>query len=189
MPLLERGKREVVDGDHAGRIEAQHGFVLGDQTFAGHVDRDLERSRCRAFPVTGLQHVEMAVLDGELEILKVLWDLGEASVRQVHEQLGSDRGIVQSTVQAFLRTMETKGLVDHRAEGRTFLYRATRAREDAERGLVGGLLDRAFDGAIDQLVARAFDIKQPPKAALQQLRELLDQAEAREGDADREEQR
>jgi len=128
-----------------------------------------------------MSDAQKAPTDGELEILKVLWDLGEASVRQVHEQLGSDRGIVQSTVQAFLRTMETKGLVDHRAEGRTFLYRATRDREDTERGLVGGLLDRAFDGAIDQLVARAFDIKQPPKEALQQLRELLDQAESREG--------
>lgn len=134
-----------------------------------------------------MSDAQKAPTDGELEILKVLWDLGEGSVRQVHEQLGSDRGIVQSTVQAFLRTMEAKGLVDHRAEGRTFLYRATRAREDTERGLVGGLLDRAFDGAIDQLVARAFDVKQPPKKALQQLRELLDQAESREDNPQSEE--
>jgi len=47
---------------------------------------------------------------------------------------------------------------------------------------VGGLLDRAFDGAIDQLVARAFDIKPPPAAALRQLRQLLDEAERREQD-------
>lgn len=121
-----------------------------------------------------------APTERELEILKVLWDLEEGSVRQVHEQLGPGLGIVQSTVQAFLRTMETKGLVVHRAEGRTFLYRAVRGREETERGLVGGLLDRAFDGALDQLVARALDVRQPPKQALQQLRALLDEAEARE---------
>tara|TARA_R110002096_G_scaffold139452_3_gene293805 strand:- start:3765 stop:4208 length:444 start_codon:yes stop_codon:yes gene_type:complete len=123
---------------------------------------------------------QKAPTDGELEILKVLWDLGEGSVRQVHAELGADRGIVQSTVQAFLRTMEAKGLVDHRTVGRSFLYRAVRGREETERGLVGGLLDRAFDGAIDQLVARAFDVQQPPAAALRQLRQLLDHAEARE---------
>jgi len=121
-----------------------------------------------------------APTERELEILKVLWDLGEGSVRRVHEHLGPELGIVQSTVQAFLRTMESKGLVTHRAEGRTFLYRAVRGREETERGLVGGLLDRAFDGALDQLVARALDVHKPQKEALQQLRQLLDEAEARE---------
>ena len=50
----------------------------------------------------------------ELEILKVLWDRREASVREVFEAMSPDAGIVQNTVQAFLRTMEDKGLVRHR---------------------------------------------------------------------------
>jgi predicted transcriptional regulator len=121
-----------------------------------------------------------APTERELEILKVLWELGEGSVRQVHERLAPDRGIVQSTVQAFLRTMEAKGLVSHRVDGRSFLYRASQDRTETERGLVGGLLDRAFDGAIDQLVARALDVRQPPARALQELRRLLDRAERKE---------
>jgi len=58
----------------------------------------------------------------ELQILQVLWDRGEATVRQVHESL-RDLGIVQNTVQAFLRTMTEKGLTAFRRQDRTFIYR------------------------------------------------------------------
>ena len=54
----------------------------------------------------------------ELDILKVLWDRGEATVREVYEELRPRLPIAQNTVQAFLRTMEEKGLVRHRLEGR-----------------------------------------------------------------------
>jgi len=71
----------------------------------------------------------------ELAILKVLWDHGDRSVREVYEILREDLPIVQNTVQAFLRTMEEKGLVQHRVEGRTFIYSAV-PRRDAIPGLV-----------------------------------------------------
>ena len=65
----------------------------------------------------------------ELEILKVLWDRGETTVRDVYEELRQRLPIVQNTVQAFLRTMEDKGLVTHRLEGRTFIYQPTYPRQ------------------------------------------------------------
>ena len=63
-----------------------------------------------------------APTERELDILKVLWDRGEATVREVYEELSQNLPIVQNTVQAFLRTMEEKGQVRHRVEGRTFIY-------------------------------------------------------------------
>jgi len=57
----------------------------------------------------------------ELEILKILWERGRASVREVYEEMRRSAPIVQNTVQAFLRTMEDKGLVRHEVEGRTFV--------------------------------------------------------------------
>src|SRR5437763_5697733 len=66
----------------------------------------------------------------ELQILEVLWDRGEASVREVHEELSKALPIVQNTVQAFLRTMEEKGLVRHRLQGRTFIYQPVPRREE-----------------------------------------------------------
>jgi BlaI family transcriptional regulator, penicillinase repressor len=114
----------------------------------------------------------------ELAILKVLWDRGEASVREVHESLREEIPIVQNTVQAFLRTMEAKGLVAHRTEGRTFVYRPTRAKEQTSRRLLSGLLERVYDGAIDQLVESALSLRAPTPEELAKLRALVDRADA-----------
>jgi predicted transcriptional regulator len=109
----------------------------------------------------------------ELEILKVLWERGEASVREVYESMSRTAPIVQNTVQAFLRTMEEKGLVRHRTEGRTFVYRPVPARDETEQRLVSGVLQRVFDGAIDQLVQRALSLRKPTADELAKLEELI----------------
>jgi BlaI family transcriptional regulator, penicillinase repressor len=117
----------------------------------------------------------------ELQILKVLWERGEATVREVYEALPADVPIVQNTVQAFLRLMEEKGLVAHRAEGRTFVYRPTSSGERTKKDLLSGLLSSVFDGALDELVASAIAAKRPSKAELAKLRELLAEAERKRG--------
>ena len=114
----------------------------------------------------------------ELEILKILWDRGQASVREVYEQMSSSAGIVQNTVQAFLRTMEEKGLVRHRVVGRTFIYQPVRRRAETEKRLVSGVLERVFDGAIDQLVQSALSLRRPTAAELEKLEELIRQHKA-----------
>ncbi|MGH7502143.1 MAG: BlaI/MecI/CopY family transcriptional regulator [Longimicrobiales bacterium] len=113
----------------------------------------------------------------ELAILKVLWERDEASVREVHEALRHEIPIVQNTVQAFLRTMESKGLVAHRVEGRTFIYRPGREREQTSRRLLSGILDRVFDGALDQLVESALALRAPTPMELKRLRELVERSE------------
>jgi BlaI family penicillinase repressor len=114
----------------------------------------------------------------ELQILKVLWERGEATVREVYEALRDQVPIVQNTVQAFLRTMEQKGLVRHRSEGRSFVYRPVQERERTSRKLLSGLLDSVFEGSLDQLVAHALAARQPSAEELARLRRLLADAEA-----------
>lgn len=114
----------------------------------------------------------------ELQILEVLWARGEATVREVHEALRDDLPIVQNTVQAFLRIMEQKGLVTHREEGRSFVYRAVLRRDRTGKELLSGLLHGVFDGALDRLVASALAVKRPSADELERLRELLRTAEA-----------
>jgi len=116
--------------------------------------------------------------DRELEILRILWRRGEATVREVYEEIRTRTAIVQNTVQAFLRTMEEKGLVDHRVEGRTFVYRPLLRQEQTGRHLVGRLLERLFDGAMDQLVDSLLSFRQPTREELARLEALIASAKS-----------
>jgi len=121
--------------------------------------------------------------DRELAILKVLWKSDEATVRQVYETLREELPIVQNTVQAFLRTMTEKGLVAYRTEGRSFVYHAAVAPEATRESLLERVLQRAYDGALDQLVEGAIGLCRPSRAELDRLRALLDEVEPREGES------
>jgi len=85
----------------------------------------------------------------ELEILKVLWDQGPSSVKLVHRSLAiREPELAYNTVQTMLRLMETKGLVQHEPQGRTFVYTARFSRDDS----AGRFLDRVFDGVASEMV-------------------------------------
>ena len=71
----------------------------------------------------------------ELDVLKVLWELGSGSVRAVHQRLCPSGELAFTTVQTLLRIMEEKGLVEHRTEGRTFVYTPTHSRSTSTPSL------------------------------------------------------
>lgn len=124
--------------------------------------------------------------DRELEILKILWEKGEASVRTVYEEMSKTEAIVQNTVQAFLRIMEEKGLVKHRVKGRSFIYTAKLKRDRANRQLMSRILQRVFDGSIDQLVQSAITAQNPSEEELRQLEVLIRQAKQKKNRGDHE---
>jgi BlaI family penicillinase repressor len=115
----------------------------------------------------------------ELEILKILWQHGEATVREVYEEMRRQVPLAQNTVQSFLRTMEEKGLVRHRVDGRTFLYEPLLVQEEANQRLVSRLLERAFDGAVDQLVQSALALRPATPRELAKLEALIADARRR----------
>lgn len=131
---------------------------------------------------------EQTPTERELDLLKVLWRQGESTVRQVYEAIREEIPIVQNTVQAMLRTMEEKGLVTHRIDGRAFVYRPTYRRERTTRQMVGQLLDTAFDGAIDQLVQSLFSHRRPSTAELDRLQRLIASQQTTESHPDSEDQ-
>jgi predicted transcriptional regulator len=124
----------------------------------------------------------MAPSERELEILKVLWELGEGSVRDVHERLAPEGELHFNTVQTLLRIMEDKGLVAHRAEGRTFVYKPRHSREQVTRRF----LHKVFDGSLDQMVLSLLQVEDTSAAELKELERLIAKArkqkQAREGE-------
>lgn len=115
---------------------------------------------------------DVAPSERELEILKVLWELGAASVREVHERMCPRGELAFNTVQTVLRNMEEKGLVEHRAEGRTFIYAPKYSRER----LASRFLRKVFDGALDQLVLTLLQTQDTSTAELKELQRLIAQA-------------
>jgi BlaI family transcriptional regulator, penicillinase repressor len=115
----------------------------------------------------------------ELEILKILWDTGPASVREVHERMCPDNELAYNTIQTLLRIMDDKGLVAHQLRGRTFVYtpKHTRERETSR------LLEKVFDGALDQFVVSLLKSKNHSANELKQLERII--AEARRKQSER----
>lgn len=123
------------------------------------------------------------VTDRELEILKILWARGSASVREVQEELIKSAGpVAYSTVQTLLNIMEEKkGLVRHQVEGRTFIYSPKKTSERTIRELTRRFVDRVFDGALDRVMVALLDSKTPSVEELGRIRAMLDQAERQMG--------
>jgi BlaI family penicillinase repressor len=119
------------------------------------------------------------VTDRELEILKVLWARGQASVREVQEDLVKSAGpVAYSTVQTLLNIMEEKkGLVRHVVEGRTFIYVPKKPPERTIRELTTRFVDRVFDGALDRVMVALLDSKSPSQAEFDRLRAMIDEAQ------------
>ena len=110
----------------------------------------------------------------ELEILKVLWEHGPSSVRGVHEQLVPSDGedLAYNTVQTLLRIMESKRLVSHHNEGRTFIYTPLFSREES----ASRYLDRVFDGAAAQLMQCLIRAERIPPEELERMQNLIVEA-------------
>lgn len=119
------------------------------------------------------------VTDRELEILKILWAHGKASVREVQEDLNKSAGpVAYSTVQTLLNIMEDKkGLVRHVVEGRTFIYIPKKSSDRTIRKLTKRFVDRVFDGALDRVMVALLDSKSPTPAEFDRLRAMIDEAE------------
>lgn len=118
------------------------------------------------------QAMETTPTEREMEILKVLWEIGEGSVRDVHERLEPYTGLHFNTIQTQLRIMDDKGLVEHRQDGRTFLYRPLCTREQVS----SRFLHKVYGGAVNELVLNMLNSEKLSEAELRELEEMIAQA-------------
>jgi BlaI family transcriptional regulator, penicillinase repressor len=109
----------------------------------------------------------------QLRIMKILWDRGEASVSGVQETLNAQSDFAYTTVATMLRKMEERGLVKHRIEGRTFIYRAAIAEEAVARGMADDLVERLFEGSLSDMVAHLLTSREISREELTRLERLI----------------
>jgi len=120
--------------------------------------------------------------DAELAILRVLWERGPSTVRQVHDVLSANREFAYTTTLKLLQLMTEKGVAMREEDGRVHLYRAAVAQEETQRHLIRDLVDRAFGGSPSQLVMQALAAKPASAEELREIRRLLKEHEEKTRD-------
>ena len=120
--------------------------------------------------------------EAELEILRVLWDRGPSTVRQVHEALAAARDTGYTTTLKLMQIMADKGLVTRDESARTHVYAARASQESTQRQLISDLVARAFGGSAAELVLRALSSHKTTDEELREIRRLIDEAREERGD-------
>jgi BlaI family transcriptional regulator, penicillinase repressor len=113
----------------------------------------------------------------ELEILRVLWERGPSTVREVHDVLSQSKPTGYTTVLKLLQIMATKGMVTRNEEARAHVYEARQPAESTKRQLVGDLVQRAFAGSASQLMMHALAGNKASREEIDEIRRMLDEYE------------
>jgi predicted transcriptional regulator len=112
--------------------------------------------------------------DGELEILRVLWERGPASLSDVCESLRRERDVATTTVATMLRVMLDKGIVRRKGASRGHQWSAAVTQSATARSMVGKLVDGIFDGSAGRLAAHLVQAVKLSDGELTELRKLID---------------
>jgi predicted transcriptional regulator len=115
--------------------------------------------------------------DSELSILRVLWERGPSTVRDVHEELNRKAPTGYTTVLKLLQIMTEKGLVNRDEANRAHIYESRYGEQKTQRQLLSDLADRAFGGSATKLVMQALSGRKATTEELGAIRELLDRME------------
>ena len=113
----------------------------------------------------------------ELAILRVLWDKGPGSVREIQSRLSATRETGYTTALKMLQIMTEKGLVERDETVRPQIYRARYSQEKTQRQLLQDLVQRAFGGSVKALVMQAISTKKSSPEDLEAIEKLLDRFE------------
>lgn len=112
--------------------------------------------------------------ENELEILKVLWERGEATVRDVHEVLSKTKDAGYTTTLKLMQIMHEKGMVKRDETSKTHRYTALLSREKTQKQFMGKMIDTLFQGSSTQLVMQALGNHSTTPEELDEIQKMID---------------
>ena len=118
--------------------------------------------------------------DLQLAIMRVLWDKREASAAEVQAAMQRSRPLAITTVSTLLGRLEKKGAVSHRANGRTFVYRARVSELDMRRKAISGVIRNLFRGNRSEVVGQILSERDVGEADLARMRAMIEDARSAE---------
>lgn len=123
-------------------------------------------------------HDVQALTELQLAILQVLWDRGEATTQDVHALLHVDRGLALTTVATLLSRLEKRGILEHRKEGRQYVYRTLVSRPEVRRSKIRELTQTLFEGDAAALISHLVRSDETGQGDLERIKAMISRAEA-----------
>lgn len=126
-------------------------------------------------------HKKLKPTESELEILKILWDKENATVREVHEELSKNKESGYTTTLKLLQIMFEKGLVTRDDSNKTHIYEAAVTRQKTQKQFLDKMINTLFAGSSTQLVLQALGNQKASKDELEEIQKYLDNLKSRKG--------
>lgn len=118
----------------------------------------------------------------QLQVMRVLWMRGEATAAEVHAELQEQRGLAFTTVATVLSRLEKRQLVDHRSEGRQYVYHALVSEKEVRQSMVADLVERVFRGDAAALVNHLITEAEIDAGDLAKVKSLIARAQSNPGE-------
>ena len=115
--------------------------------------------------------------NSELEILTVLWELGNSTARDVHNELVKSKSTGYTTTLKIIQNMFEKGMLTREPKGQTHIYSPAVKQQDVQQRMLGGFVNKVFSGSSKNLILQALGNQEPSKAELDEIRAMLDAIE------------
>ncbi|KEO72794.1 BlaI/MecI/CopY family transcriptional regulator [Anditalea andensis] len=115
--------------------------------------------------------------ESELEILSILWEMGKASVREIHDRLSANKSTGYTTTLKIMQIMYAKGLVIRDEQNRSHIYSTAISQKETQKSLLNNFMTTAFGGSAKKLVMHALGQGDPSKEELKEIRAFLDKLE------------
>lgn len=112
--------------------------------------------------------------ESELEILQVLWERSNATVREVHEEMSKVKECGYTTTLKLMQIMFEKGLVKRDDSNKTHIYQPNVSKDKTQKQMVGKMVTNLFGGSASQLVMQALGSQSTSKEELEEIQKLLD---------------
>jgi len=112
----------------------------------------------------------------ELEIMKLVWQLEDSTVRDIYEALLRRRKIAYTTVMTTMNTLETKGYLKKRKQERAFVYRPTRPKNQVIGGMIREFIDRVFNGSAEPLLVHLVKDRRIREQDLQKIARMIEES-------------
>ena len=117
--------------------------------------------------------------NSELEILTILWEIGDSTARNVHNELVKSKSTGYTTTLKIIQNMFEKNMLTREPMGQTHVYSPAIRQTDVQQQMLGSFVNKVFSGSSKNLILQALGNEKPSQEELREIREMLDQIESK----------